>query len=171
MSQPNIRRRPPPLARAPEAPLPDSDADPSAPAESDETVYKVGKGQPPLHTRFSSDNQPRKRGAKGRPKSYAAAMRVLLERNYPIMEEGRRKKRNGYELVSRASFKKALNGDRRSAEHCIAVAAPDPEDLQAMEKDLPLSPGEQAAWDEMLRIAKEAMGNDVQDEQDKEQGA
>jgi hypothetical protein len=170
MSQPNIRRRTPPPGHVPQAPLPVSASDPSVP-ENNEEPYKVGKGRPPKDKRFSSENQPRKRGAKGRPKSYAAAMRALLERNYTIVEEGRRKKRNGYELVSRASFKKALNGDRRAAEHCIAVAAPDPEDLQAMAKDLPLSPGEQAAWEEMLRIAREAMGQDIRDDQDKEQGA
>lgn len=117
-------------------------------------TYKVGYGKPPLATRFTSGNQPRRRGRKPKPKSTREAEIVLMNASYPHVEKGKPIILNGHQLMARARFQKALKGDLRAMAEIIRSTMPTPEELDEIANGRPLNEHENYIWNAMIEIAR-----------------
>ncbi|MBB6124591.1 hypothetical protein [Sphingobium subterraneum] len=116
--------------------------------------YKVGYGKPPLATRFTSENQPQRRGRKPKPKSTREAELALMNASYPSVEKGKPITLNGHQLMARARFQKALEGDLRAMAEIIRSTMPTPDELDEIEKGRPLTEHELNVWKTMIEIAR-----------------
>jgi hypothetical protein len=86
--------------------------------------YKVGYRHPPLHTRFKKGER---RNPYGRPKkkpTYEDMQRKLLfDDKRVVRENGRRLRVSNLEAILRVQLIRALNGDVRSAQLLLKLAA------------------------------------------------
>lgn len=121
--------------------------------------YKVGYGKPPLSMRFTSENQPRRRGRKPKPKSTREAEVALMNASYPHVEKGKPIILNGHQLLARARFQKALKGDLRAMAEIIRSTMPTPEELYEIEQGRPLNENERNMWNAMIEIARGTGGD------------
>lgn len=106
--QPSHRRVPRSTPPAPDV----NEPDPTAPEDED---YKVGRGRPPLHSRF----KPGGTGGPGRPKgskNRATLFREAFDTPRPVTVEGRRKRMTAQELGYRQLATQVAKGDRRAIE-------------------------------------------------------
>jgi hypothetical protein len=87
-------------------------AGPSSPAE--ESVYEVGYGKPPRHSRFKPG---RSGNPRGRPKG-AVGTRTMVERvflaQHTILEQGKRRQRTFLELILLALRNRAIDGNGKA---------------------------------------------------------
>ena len=121
--------------------------------------YRIGYGKPPLATRFTSENQPRRRGRKPKPKSTREAEIALMNASYPHVEKGKPIILNGHQLLARARFQKALKGDLRAMAEIIRSTVPTPEELYEIEQGRPLNENERNMWNAMIEIARGTGGD------------
>lgn len=121
--------------------------------------YKVGYCKPPLSTRFTSENQPKKRGRKPRPRSLREADLENVNALYPLVENGRPIKLNGHQIMGRARFKLAAKGNLRAIDAISRNVMPTPEELAEIENGRPLNENELNLWNAMIEIARGTGGD------------
>ena len=101
--------------------------------------YKVGKGRPPIHTRFKKGQSGNPSGRKKMPDPNEAAARVL-DQNVSVTQDGVRKRMLAIDAVFNKTLAMALNGNMRAAEFLIGHACNDnarrPDDEGAQPGDI-----------------------------------
>jgi hypothetical protein len=84
--------------------------------------YEVGRGKPPLHTRF----KPGQSGnAKGRPKgvrNFRTDVQATLKAPVKVTREGKRRKLSTQEAALLRLREKALSGDARALDRLLGLA-------------------------------------------------
>ncbi len=84
--------------------------------------YQVGKGKPPSAHRFSTENQPLKRGRKPkRDMNEAAILRRVANEIVTVTENGRPKRMTRAEAMVRTLRAKALQGDADAAAELLRL--------------------------------------------------
>jgi Family of unknown function (DUF5681) len=95
----------------------------------DELPYEVGYGKPPQTTRFSSSNQPAKRGAREPCKDPVEILLNELFARIAVTEHGRARKMPKFQVGMRQLANKVANGDLRALNTALGILPrPSPND-------------------------------------------
>lgn len=86
---------------------------------SEDDGYRVGRGRPPLHTRFAPGKSGNPRGRPKGRKSPARIMDELLSRQVVIGEGRSRQKMTMEEVMMRRILQKAANGELKYVEFVL----------------------------------------------------
>jgi hypothetical protein len=134
------------------------------------TSYRVGKGRPPLATRFktgqSGNPKGRPKRGKGLPgirKDLARITRKVLDRKISVRENGKMRWISKREAIVEIVAQKALQGDLKAATQLLSYDQEMSENPQSVpERTSELTPldtrslGPNAAMEEYLRMVKAA---------------
>ncbi len=88
--------------------------------DTDET-YRVGRGRPPLHTRFAAGKSGNPRGRPKGRKSIEKMLNELLDQNVSIGVGDRRRSVSRLEAILMQQVQSALKGDRKAVEFLLAT--------------------------------------------------
>jgi hypothetical protein len=75
--------------------------------------YEVGKYHPPKHTRFQKGQSGNPKGRPKKPVHIGVTIDNLLNRQIPVVVDGKKTKLPGVEALLRKAFGEALKGDYR----------------------------------------------------------
>ncbi len=78
------------------------------------TDYAVGKGKPPMITRFKSGRSGNPKGRSKGSKSRKAILRAIMNETHTVTEDGRRRRRSTIELMLIALRNLAAEGNVRA---------------------------------------------------------
>ncbi len=84
-------------------------------------AYRIGRGRPPLHTRFSAGKSGNPRGRPRGRKSIEKMLNELLDEKVTVGVGDRRRKVTRLEAMFMQQMQSALKGDRKAMEFLLAT--------------------------------------------------
>ena len=100
-------------------------------AEQEDEEYRVGKGKPPLHTRFVKGQSGNPKGRPGGARGLKTMIRDTLTARVKVRSEGGTRRMSKIEAIIHKLMELAAKGDQRAAIHLMtlyAAAVPDQPD-------------------------------------------
>jgi hypothetical protein len=122
----------------------------------DDETYRVGRGRPPLHTRFAPGKSGNPRGRPKGRKSSATILDELLSRKVPVGEGRNRRSMTMEEVMIRRICQKAANGELKYVELVLRL-----KQMQGGDEEQPAVP---SAEDEQILarfLAKQSRSDDA----------
>ncbi len=109
-------------------------------SDAEDSAYRVGRGRPPLHSRFKPGRSGNPRGRPKGRKTLGTILDELLDRKITVGVGPTRRKLTAREAILMQQLQGALKGDRKAAQFLLSLtsaidAAAEPEPHAASEDD------------------------------------
>jgi len=96
-------------------------ADEKDPPEDPPETYQVGRGKPPLHSRFVKGKSGNPTGKRGRPESFLEVVLRILGERVELGEQGRRKRFTKLEVIGKQLVNHCAAGERAWLRELLTV--------------------------------------------------